>query len=161
MNGSATAFRRLPWGWIALGSLLGVGLLLLIILAFQWMRPEHRPVETVPAALTVILLPTATLVPPTPVIPIATSAPTPLPPGVLGIGAHVQVVGTGGDGLRLRSGAGLGQEQRFLGLDGEVFLVIDGPQEVDGYTWYYLSAPYDEARKGWAVTEFLEVVESP
>jgi len=161
MNWKAISLRGMPWSWIVLGSLLGMGLLLLLILALQWMRPANRPIETAPAALTVILLPTATLLPPTPDTPIATTSPALLSPGVLGIGAHVQVVGTGGDGLRLRSGAGLEQDPLFLGLDGEVFLVIDGPQDVDGYTWYYLSAPYDEARKGWAVTEFLEIVENP
>ncbi len=149
------------YGWIAFGSLIGAGLILLLGLALLWMRPSRTSVEVVPAILTLIPLPTATLIPPTAVIPEVTPTPDTLSPGVLGIGAYAQVVGTNGDGLRLRVGAGLDQDQRFLGLDGEVFLVIDGPREVDGYIWYYLSAPYDKARKGWAVTKFLEVVESP
>ena len=31
-----------------------------------------------------------------------------------------------------------------------MFLVEDGPQEVDGYIWWFLQAPYDETRNGWA-----------
>lgn len=154
------SLRRFAWGWIVLGALMGVGLLLLLILFLFWMRPSHPLLEKNPAVLTVIALPTLTLAPPTPEI-LSISETAVISPGALGIGVYAQVIGTDGDGLRLRTGAGLDQEPLFLGLDGEVFLVIDGPQVVDGYTWYFLSAPYDENRKGWAVTNFLEIVENP
>jgi len=39
--------------------------------------------------------------------------------------------------------------------------VRDGPQEADGYTWWYLVAPYDENRAGWAASEFLAAIPSP
>ncbi|HZD55175.1 MAG TPA: hypothetical protein VE136_00510, partial [Anaerolineales bacterium] len=83
------------------------------------------------------------------------------PSGEVAIGAYVQITGTGGDGLRLRTGPGLSNEVRFLGLESEVFEVRDGPQEADGYTWWYLVAPFDETRNGWAVSGFLSVVQNP
>ena len=41
------------------------------------------------------------------------------------------------------------------------FLVTDGPQQVDGHTWWYLTAPYDQTRSGWAVQDYLSVIPSP
>jgi hypothetical protein len=77
------------------------------------------------------------------------------------VDGYVQITGTGGDGLRLRTEAGLGSEVRFLGLEDEVFLIQDGPQNADGYVWWYLVAPFDETRRGWAVSNFLQVVQNP
>ena len=45
--------------------------------------------------------------------------------------------------------------------DVEVFEVREGPQEADGHTWWYLVAPYDESRAGWAAAEFLGAIPSP
>ena len=42
-----------------------------------------------------------------------------------------------------------------------IFLVKNGPQQADGYTWWYLVAPYDSTRAGWAAANFLAVVPSP
>jgi hypothetical protein len=80
---------------------------------------------------------------------------------VIGIGAFVQVSGTDGDGLRLRQGPGLGYEMQFLGLDGELFQVTDGPEEADGYTWWFVVGSYDETRQGWAAADFLSLVPAP
>lgn len=77
------------------------------------------------------------------------------------MGAFVQVSGTGGDGLRLRAEPSLDGEVRFLGLESEVFRVEDGPEEVDGYTWWYMVAPYDDSVNGWGVSNFLAVVQNP
>jgi hypothetical protein len=80
---------------------------------------------------------------------------------VIGVGAYVQINGTGGDGLRLRSDPSLEGEVRFLALEAEVFQVQDGPQECSGYIWWFLVAPYDEKVRGWAVSNFLTVVQNP
>jgi hypothetical protein len=50
---------------------------------------------------------------------------------------------------------------RFLGLEAEVFQVSDGPRQVDGYTWWFLVAPYDASVQGWAVANYLAVVQNP
>jgi len=61
----------------------------------------------------------------------------------------------------LRSEPGLKGTVRFLGLEAEVFQVYDGPQQADGYTWWFLVAPYDANVQGWAVANYLNVVQNP
>ena len=73
----------------------------------------------------------------------------------------MQITGTDGEGLRIRSEPGLTGNPDFLGFDSEVFIVKDGPQLVDGYTWWYLVAPYDDTRAGWAASDFLSYIPSP
>ncbi|UCH60562.1 MAG: hypothetical protein JSV61_03540 [Anaerolineales bacterium] len=116
------------------------------------------------AVLQVIPLPSSTPVLPTPTLAESTPSqevpPSP-PPGVIGVGAFVQISGTGGDGLRMRNRPGLEGEVLFLGLESEVFRVVDGPQSADGYTWWFLEAPFDESVRGWAVANFLVLVQNP
>lgn len=93
-------------------------------------------------------------------LPTVIASPTPtsvffLPDGVIGIGAYVTVTGTSGAGLRMRAEPGLSGTVNFTALDSEVFLVIDGPVEADGYTWWHLEAPYDQTRNGWSAGDFL------
>lgn len=76
------------------------------------------------------------------------------------ISEYVQVTGTDGEGLRLRTDAGISSQVRFLALEAEVFQVIDGPREVDGYIWWFLEAPYDTSRSGWAAANFLNLVDT-
>lgn len=80
---------------------------------------------------------------------------TALPEGAIEIGIYVQVSGTEGAGLRMRSEPGLNSTTNFTALDSEVFFVIDGPVEVDGYNWWHLEALYDQARNGWSAGAFL------
>jgi hypothetical protein len=77
------------------------------------------------------------------------------------VGTFVKVVGTGGDGLRLRDQPGLNGEIRLLGDETEVFKVNEGPLDMDGYIWWYLVGAYDESRQGWAVADFLSIVGKP
>ncbi len=142
--------------------LLATGLALLL-----FTRPSPKTLIPVTAVVTVIPAPTA--VPPTPTLA-ATNTPAPTsasdlppspPPGVIVKDAYVQITGTGGDGLRLRTEPGLKADVRTLGAEAEVFLVQDGPRQVDGYTWWYLVGPYDSSRRGWAVSNYLAVVQNP
>jgi len=124
--------------------------------------PQNPDLGFAPADLTLIPAPTSTP-PTTPTLtpdPLQVGTPT-APAGTIAVGVYVQITGTGGDGLRLRSAPGLTGELLFLGEDAEVFLVRDGPQEANGYTWWYLVAPYDESRAGWAASNFLTVVPPP
>ena len=68
---------------------------------------------------------------------------------------------TEGQGLHLRAQPGLDNAPQFLGYDAEVYQITGGPQQADGYTWWYLTAPYDQARSGWAVQDYLTVIPSP
>ncbi len=75
------------------------------------------------------------------------------------IGKYVQISGTGGDGLRLRREPSTSGAILFLGYESEVFKVNDGPVQADNYTWWYLTAPYDDTRSGWAAAQFLTIVD--
>lgn len=77
------------------------------------------------------------------------------------LGDFVQITGTSGDGLRLRAEPGRSYGVNFIGLDAEVFEVVDGPVEEDGFTWWQLEAPYDNKRTGWSVDEYLQLVTVP
>ena len=148
--------------FVIFGALIFAGILILItIILIGWTSPRFSPeVGFAPADLTMIPAPTHT--------PAASATPTVDPfatptvdANTIHIDGYAQITGTGGDGLRIRSAPGLNTETVFRGEESEVFLVKDGPQEADGYTWWYLVASYDETRAGWAASEFLAVVPEP
>lgn len=146
--------------WTILGALAFTGCLLIFtIISIGWLRPRQPgDVGFVPADLTQIAPPTETVIPPA--TPTLSGTITP-PPGQIAIGAYVQISGTGGDGLRIRSAPGLSSDTVFSGEEAETFQVKDGPQQADGYNWWYIVAPYDNTRAGWAAADFLAVVPSP
>ena len=148
--------------FVIVGAFIFAGILILItIILIGWTSPRFSPeVGFAPADLTMIPAPTHT--------PAASATPTVDPfatptvdANTIHIDGYAQITGTGGDGLRIRSAPGLNTETVFRGEESEVFLVKDGPQEADGYTWWYLVASYDETRAGWAASEFLAVVPEP
>lgn len=155
-------------GRVVLGAIIVAGLLFTVTVALLgWMRlgPSARSGQRlgfVPAQLTVIPAPTSTLnlSATAPLDSLLTGTPT-LQPDEIGVGGYVQIAGTEGEGLRLRASPGLSGAPVFLGYDEEVFEVRDGPKDADGYTWWYLVAPYDETRAGWAAADFLSPIPSP
>jgi hypothetical protein len=135
--------------------ILLAGLILAAVAALSLGRSD-TPVEGAAPVVTKVAAPTQTPAP----LPTSHPSPTPtslffLPDGVIGIGAYVKVTGTDGAGLRMRGEPGLSGAVNFTALDAEVFLVIDGPVEADGYTWWHLEAPYDQTRNGWSAGDFL------
>lgn len=76
-------------------------------------------------------------------------------------GMYVQISGTGVEGLRIHLSPSLDSKVLFFGSDSEVFLITKGPENADGHVWWYLSAPYDQARSGWAVMDYLTSVATP
>jgi hypothetical protein len=150
--------------WTVLGAfLLGMVLFAIVVALLLSIPPGAAPASTQIAIVTVI--PAATRTNPGPVVtPTSAASPTLPPPpsvGTITIGSLVQVAGTGGDGLRLRVEPGLEEQVRFLGIEAEVFEVVDGPVELDGFVWYLLMTPIDEARRGWAVSNYLVTVQNP
>jgi hypothetical protein len=144
--------------WVMLGAILVAGGLVFLVGLLVYLTP-FTPPSAPAAAFTMIPAPTLTATP-TPVI----HTPTPtVPPAVDGItlGNYVQIAGTGGAGLRIRSGPGTSNAPNFLGMDSEVFVVKDGPQVSDGFTWFFLEAPYDPSRSGWAASQYLSVIVEP
>lgn len=147
--------------WIIAG---GIGAALIAFLLFlAAIQPQRgiQPLET--AQLIVIPGPTETRIVVPEINPMPTMTPaqvfvTPGADGAIQVGAYVQISGTDGEGLRLRTAPGTENPPRFLGMDSEVFKVIGGPEEKGGYTWWHLEAPYDQNRNGWAVSNYLTVV---
>ena len=159
LNRIWTALRSLPVLLSAVG--MSCLLLALVFVSLGLLAPAvNAPAET--PALTVIPGATATPYVPTATptrIPTATSDRIGAPlPGVIGIGTTVQISGTDGSGLNIRTQPGLGTDIRFVALDSEVFEVRDGPQVVDDFTWWYLVTPLDESRSGWAAADYLSLV---
>jgi len=153
--------RQLFNKWVILGALAFAGLLILItaISISRAGTPQNAEVGFAPADVTVIAAPTSTSgAPPTPTID--PFAPTAAPAGIA-LGNYVQITGTNGEGLRIRSEPGLNSNPVFLGFDSEVFIIQDGPRTADGYIWWYLVAPYDQARAGWAASDFLTYIPAP
>ena len=154
-------FRQLFNRWVILGALIFAGLLILITAVSIGLTSPRQdsPVGFAPADVTLIPASTSTSsAPPTPTID--PFAPSPTPTG-LAVGNYAQITGTEGQGLRIRAMPGLDGEFVFLAYDTEVFIIKDGPQSVDGYTWWYLAVPYDETRAGWAAADFLTFILAP
>jgi hypothetical protein len=148
-------------GWVFLVS-FGIAIILCLIIAGILVASQKKQsAALMPTAVyTLIPAPSQTVT----VNPVLSSSPTPetkLTIDGISQGIYVQIQGTGGEGLRLRKDAGVDQDPLFLGMESEVFLVKDGPKQVDGYVWWYLVAPYDENRKGWAASKYLAVVAAP
>lgn len=148
--------------WVILGSIF-IALVLFGVTALAiWVTKPGKaaPIPATPI-ITIIPAPTATLpaatnVPTPEASPTQATMPTPLP-GVISVGSLVKIVGTGGDGLRVRSEAGLNGKIVFVAIDNEIFKIKDGPRDIDGYTWWYLVALYDDKYQGWAVSNYLSV----
>jgi len=141
--------------------LFAAALLGLVYLVLHLIRPAPVAPGQIPTPiLTFIPAPTHT---PTPLQTNVISTATPsegalLPPGVIGVGAYVKVGRTQGAGLRMRAEPSTDAAVDFVAMDDEVFLVIGGPVEADGYTWWQLRAPYDETRSGWSAQDFLDLI---
>jgi len=145
--------------WTILAGVLG-GIFLCVLAAvlFFIVRPANS-VKAVPTAqLVVIPLPENTPTPDISQLPTAIPTEIQIGNGDIRLGAFVQVFNTSGSGLQIRSGAGVQNPPNFIALDAEVFEVKDGPVDADGYTWWFLAAPYDDSRSGWAASAYLEVI---
>jgi len=91
----------------------------------------------------------------------ALSAPTPTISPDIAIGRYVRVASTGGYGLSLRSGPGENYTRMDVAMEGEVFIVVDGPTVSGGSEWWKIRSHANEEREWWAVGNFLEPVEHP
>jgi hypothetical protein len=156
-------FRSLPIILISIGL---AGFSLFTTWFFIYIGVANSPPLGRPTALvTTIPGPTSTAYNPTPTAgeeptPTSNLPPSPMP-GLIGVGGYVQITGTEGSGLNVRSAPGLDMSVNFLALDAEVFEVRQGPKVVDDITWWYIVTPVDESRNGWAAANYLSVVDNP
>jgi len=80
---------------------------------------------------------------------------TPSMIGVIALGMNIRVTGTGNEGLRMRSGAGIDQQTMFIAQEGESFQIIDGPKVVDSLIWWKIQSINDPGKTGWSVQDYL------
>lgn len=151
--------------WVLAGTALSAVVLSGAIALWIYLGPRAGVNAGLPTAV-VTIIPAPTSTQPGLAVPIATPTPTlPVPasplPGVIQLGAAVEISGTGGEGLNLRAAPGLDSTIRYLGVESEVFIVQDGPQEKDGILWWYLVGFFDESRSGWAAANYLKVIQNP
>lgn len=149
-------FKPWVWAFAVLTALLICGSILLLL----WTSNQNPNYGT--STPNILLIPPPTLTPVPTLNVNATQTPTPETAIVngIGVGVYVQITGTGGEGLRLRSAPGTSSSPLFLGLDTEIFQVKDGPRMSDNIVWWYLVAPYDDTRAGWAAAQYLIVIEA-
>lgn len=86
---------------------------------------------------------------------------TPTPVGVT-LGATIAVSGVDDQQLNVRDIAGVtGSSILFRADEGEQFLIVDGPRQADGFTWWQIQDVSNNSRTGWAVSNYLTVVSLP
>jgi hypothetical protein len=151
------ARERIFWGAALVCLLCG----LYAFLALNGLSHQSNMQYTPQAAITIIpggVIPTVDLG----LLTSPTPSPTvdPLATGESGIRVdlYVQIGGTGGSGLNIRNNPGTSSASLFVANESEVFLVVGGPVEMDGYIWWQLIAPYDKSRQGWAAEDYLHII---
>jgi hypothetical protein len=115
--------------------------------------PTPTPIIWTPTPAPATATPTA---PPT-----ETAEPTPTASPDIAIGRYVQVAGTGGYGLNLRAGPGANYARMDIALEGEVFIVVEGPTVVGGSSWWKIRDADNPQREWWAVGNFLQPIPPP
>ena len=76
--------------------------------------------------------------------------------GVFAIGNNARVYGTGIDGLRIRTAAGLNSDVLFLIKESAKVQIQEGPVLVDGMIWWKVQTLQG---LGWTVQNYLEIIE--
>ena len=150
--------------WVLLGAFLLAGAMIAVVLSGAWVMRANSPTggAALTPQVTVIAAPTLTAVfKPTLLITATATVPAAAQgSGPIAVGVYVKITGTDGAGLNIREGAGIASPKKFLGMDEELFQVKDGPQKIDGLTWWFLQAPYDVNRAGWAAEKYLAVIQA-
>ena len=147
---------------VVIGLVIAILMIIASVVLIQIILPPNNSIFQPTPVIVVIPAPTAT--PTTNPLLLPTSTPLGLGEqsvGGLFVGMYVQVSGTGGAGLRFHDSPGKSSSILFFGAESEVFLITKGPETADGLTWWFLSAPYDQNRSGWADMEYLSSVPTP
>jgi hypothetical protein len=107
----------------------------------------------IPATPTETVTPTATVE-----LPIGGTE-EPSPPTEIGPGVTVVVQGTLGTGLNLREEPR--RQGRLVGnaKEGTELIVVEGPQDGDGYTWWKVRTP--DGKEGWGAANWLVLKAEP
>ncbi|MGD8996721.1 MAG: SH3 domain-containing protein [Anaerolineae bacterium] len=87
--------------------------------------------------------------------------PTPTTSPEIAIGHYVEIAGTDGYGLSLRSGPGANYARMDVASEGETFIVVEGPTTAGGSPWWKIRDPENEERAYWAIGNYLRPVDHP
>lgn len=123
--------------------------------------PTVTSTATLPPRPTDLPTPTFTITHPAPTVG-ATRRVTPTPPSPtpgLGPGITAQVGDTGGLGLIMHTDPGLNTAVIRVLQDGERVVIIAGPQQADGMTWWQVRDA--NGQEGWVAASFLQQVIEP
>jgi hypothetical protein len=152
-----TVRERIFWGAVLVCILCA----LYAFLALNGLSHQNQLQYTPQAAITIVpggIIPTVDLSLITSPTPSPTIDPAATGQSGIKVGLYVQIKGTDGAGLNIRNSAGTSAEPMFVANESEVFMVIGGPVELDGYIWWQLNAPYDKSRQGWAAENYLNLI---
>jgi hypothetical protein len=152
-----TVKERIFWGAILVCILCG----LYVFLALNGISHQNQLQFTPQANVTIIpggVIPTLAIDLLTSPTPSPTVDPSEIGQSGIRVDLYVQISGTEGSGLNIRNNPGTNAEAMFVADESEVFLVVGGPVELDGYIWWQLKAPYNESHQGWAAEKFLRII---
>ncbi len=160
-----TSSVRILTLWVLLGALILACFLLSVTLGIFWYG-SGRNADKPPSTAILVIIPAASATATVPINdgqlpPDGEQTPSSPSGGEIVMDAYVQVFGTGGDGLRMRDNPGLEGKVLLVAAESEVFKVVEGPVEMDGYRWWRLEGPFDATRQGWVVGNYLEIVQNP
>lgn len=115
--------------------------------------PASPATSTLPAEVDVLRSPVAPLVLSGPTLATPFLSPT---PRAIAVGETVIVTDVGVQELNVRDSAGvIDTSIVFRAPEGTRFVVVDGPRQGDGLTWWQIQDPFDSTRRGWAASNYL------
>lgn len=165
--------RKYKRDWVPfVGLLLGL-VVTIVAAALAWrMVTAFLATEPLPnePQLEIVRLTAPASPTPTPTEPLET--PTPVPtltpepppdvssaPDVVQIGFYAQVANTDNVGVTVRGGPSTDNVRLLVANEGTVMLVLDGPTEGSGFTWWQVQL--DDGTEGWIAAEFLAPADAP
>jgi len=91
-----------------------------------------------------------------PALPTPSFSPT---PEVVAVGKTILVVDVGDQQLNVRDRAGVnGTTVIFRAPEQSQFVVVEGPTQADGLTWWRIQDPNTPSRNGWAASNYLQAL---
>ena len=129
----------IPFWAVVAAIVTGAGLFVALMVAITRSALENDPpLRSALAQVTVIPAPTVT-----PTVPVS-SEPRELSvryvsPEGFSIGAFVKIANMQGAGLKIRPEPGTGSQTSFIANKDKLFVITDGPDERNGYTWWKLA----------------------
>lgn len=77
-------------------------------------------------------------------------------PDAVGVGKTVEVFGVGAQQLNVRDAAGVGTTIMFRVPEKTRLVVIGGPEQIDGLTWWKIQEP-NSGQTGWVAANYLQI----